>query len=182
MYRLRYAVALLMSMLLLLPACTLSQNTSEGEGNMVYTDEDSVARSRFEQILEAIENRDNAMLKSLYSEKALSESENIDESIDRLFELIKGSVESWELEGWSSGESIRSGEKNRQIRAWFILTTTEGTYKLFMLDYDSDTIEPSNQGLYALRAIDAEDEDEYFTSWQKMKIPGVFVPEEYCQS
>jgi hypothetical protein len=63
------------------------------------------------------------------------------------------------------------------IYVWYTLTTTEDTYTVFMVDYYKDTIDPDNQGLYALRVYRKADAATQGGSMEKMRIPGVYRPE-----
>lgn len=73
---------------------------------------------------------------------------------------------------------LSKGKTTNMIRSWHILTTTEGEYHFFLLDYNIDEVNSENVGLYALRAAKMEDVESQFTYWQDMKIPGIYKPEE----
>jgi len=171
--------AVFIALLLVLTSCSfLPDSTGDSKVTPRSGDEGDIANAKFEEVLMAIENKDGTMLKSLFSEKALAEAEDIDVGADYLFDLVQGDIVSWEREAVTAGKSVRSGKVKRDIESWFVLTTTEGTYLFFILYYDEDTIDPSNQGVYALRGIRQEDEATQYAPWNEMEIPGIYIPPE----
>ncbi|ABN54420.1 MAG TPA: DUF5104 domain-containing protein [Hungateiclostridium thermocellum] len=147
-------------------------------GGPVYVGEERAAKKRIKEILAAIENKDKEAMKALFSKKALAEVNDFDEGVDYLFDFFQGDVQSWEIDAWSSGESIERGKKSIMLRVWYIVTTDKEKYMFFVIDYIKDTMNPDNAGLYTLRVIKAEDEETEFGYWQDMVIPGIYKPEQ----
>lgn len=168
-------------LIVVLSVTLLGSIASCGYGRSRHSDE-YIADTMFEHILESIENEDSEALKALFSKAALLEADDIDANVEHLFALIEGDVVSWEREGVGSSESVRSGKRSELIRSWFILETTQDRYYFFLLDYNKNTINPDLEGLYTIRAVKYKDEEEYITSRQEMKIPGIYIPEEYFQT
>lgn len=167
--------AILMAFVLILNSCTLANSRIEMLNN---SSEDKKADARMEQVIEVTKNQDKESLKNLFSTKALDEAVNIDAGIDYLMNLMEGEIISWERDTLSSHESIEYGKKSEFIRSWYTVTTNVGVYDFFFLDYTVDTINPDNAGLYALRAVKAEDREKHFTYAQDMAIAGIYIPEE----
>lgn len=147
-------------------------------GRVLISNEDKIADARMEQILSAIKDKESEELKALFSQKALDEAKDFDDGMDYLFEFIQGDVTSWERDMWSSDEKIRSGKRTVMLRSWYIVNTDKNEYLFFIIDFDKDTVDPSNEGLYTVRVIKAEDEETQFTYWQDMEIPGIYKPKE----
>jgi hypothetical protein len=156
----------------MLAACSL------GGGRMLVSNEDKKADARMEQVLSAIKDKDKEAMKALFSKQALDENKDFDNGINYLYSFFQGDVKSWERDAWSSGESTRNGKKSIMLRYWYTVETDNGKYMFFIIDYTEDTINPDNAGLYTLRVIKAEDKDTQFTSWQDMKIAGIYKPKE----
>lgn len=88
--------ALLISVILislLFSSCTWSEGLSElfRNTNAETTDK------RLEQILSAIENKDEDAMKLIFSKKALSEAEDFDEAMQQLFSFFQGDIKSWDF-------------------------------------------------------------------------------------
>lgn len=163
-------VASLFVVILLCTSCSL------GGIEMKKLSDEKIIADRSEQIIEAIQNKDREKMKSMFSKQALSETEDIDGGIDYLFSLVQGDIVSWESEAPSSDGSIDHGKVVKMIRGGFDVITTEGVYLFFLLEYSEDDKNPDNVGLYTLWAI--KEGEGQFASWQAMKIPGIYIPEE----
>lgn len=115
----------------------------------------------------------------MFSKQALAEADDFDGHMDYLFEFFQGKVQLVKNDGPTpSDEDFEYGKRSKMIRSFFYVTTDKEKYVFFLLDYPVDTINPDNKGLYTLRVIKAEDEKAQLTYWQKMKIPGIYKPEE----
>ena len=157
--------------LILLNSCALVG------GRMRFGDEGKKGDARLEQLLEIIKKEDKDGLKALFSKKALKDADNLEGGIDYLFDIFHGSLKTWERTGLSSDGLIDYGKKSIMLRTFYKVTTDEEAYMFFVLDYTTDTIDPDNEGLYAIRVIKAEDRNTQFTYWQDMMIAGIYKPE-----
>ncbi|MCL2164857.1 MAG: DUF5104 domain-containing protein [Oscillospiraceae bacterium] len=155
-----------------------SGGNGEGSGGNreggVLVSEDKKADARMEQIVLAINNKDKEALKSLFSSRALDETNDIDVGIDSLFELLQGDINTWERVGWSSSESIEYGKSSLMIRFAFDARTDKDVYQFFVIDYDKDNINPDNQGVYMLELIMFTDEED-LGSWQDRMRAGIYI-------
>jgi len=134
------------------------------------------ADARMAQVIDEIKNQDKDAIKAIFSKQALSETNDIDDGINYLFNLVKGDIKSWENYRIGSGGAIKYGKKDILIFSFYTVTTDVGVYKFFLLDHSINTIDPNNAGLYSLRAIKSKDEKTQFTFWEDMQIPGIFIP------
>lgn len=140
-----------------------------------------MAENRLEQILEGIQNQDREAIKAAFSKNAISGSEDIEKSIDYLFDYFQGTIQSYE---WSdntigpiSDGLIDHGKVQTELKSWFDVYTDKGMYVFFLLDYPKDTFDPNNVGLYSLCVVKEEEKDTRLTFWQDMKIVGIYIPE-----
>lgn len=136
--------------------------------------EDKRADARMEQIVLAIKDKDSEALKSLFSKKALDETDVFVGGADSLLNFIQGDIESWERDGFASDESMNSGKRSWMIRFGFTVKTDKDVYQLFIIDYNVDTINPDNQGVYMLELIDNYGERE-LESWQDRMRAGIYI-------
>ncbi|MDP4146397.1 MAG: DUF5104 domain-containing protein [Bacillota bacterium] len=167
----KFIMFLLLISILLLSSCSL------GDGRMMITDDsDKRADARMEQILKTIKNKDKDALKAMFSKQALKEANEFDGGMEYLFGFFQGNVVSWKQDRFTAETTSDYGKKSVMLVSWYTVTTDKDKYMFFVIDYDKDTINPDNAGLYTLRAIKAEDEKTQFTYWQAMKIAGIYRP------
>lgn len=129
-----------------------------------------------EQIISAIKDKDKETLKLLFSEQALDEAIDFDSEIDSLFDFIQGDIDSWERDGLGSDESIDYGKKSLMIRFAITINTDKDDYVLFVIDYNVDTKNPDNQGVYMLEVSKSSYSGEW-ESWQKRMHAGISIVE-----
>lgn len=134
------------------------------------------ADQRMELILDAIKQKDKSGLKQMFSKQALNEANDINSSIDYLFDFFKGKEITWKREKQAVDEKIRHGKIIKEAKTWYNVDTDKQKYLVFMLDFTEYTGHPDKVGLYSLRVIKAEDRKTQFTYWQDMKIPGIYRP------
>ena len=139
-------------------------------------DDDKKADTRFEQVIEAIKNNDKDDLESMFSEYVLNKADDFDKSMDDLFDIFQGEVESWERNGGPSVyESIDHGHKTKKINSMYYVNTDKQKYIFYLIEWTVDTGHPDNVGLYALRVIKAENRDTQFKKYQDMEA-GICCP------
>lgn len=166
---------LVLTSLLLISSCN-GVRVSDKEGEISVSEEKS-ADDRIEQIISAINDKDKEALKSLFSKKALDETDDFDSGMDSLFDFIQGDIKSWESDGWSSSESAEYGKSSLMIRSSFIIKTDKEEYVFFIVDYSVDTMNPDNEGLYMLQ-VRTSGYNEDLGSWQDRLRAGFYIPEE----
>lgn len=143
---------------------------------IIYDDREEKADNRVEQIISLIINNDRESLKSLFSEKALDEANDIDDGIDSLFNFLQGDIHSWKRDGLTS-ERINSYSK-QSIRNNFsiIIDTDIDSFNIYVIDYNKDTINPENEGVYMLEISKTSYSGEW-DSWQNRMSAGVHIVE-----
>jgi len=112
----------------------------------------------------------------LFSDKVIEESDDFDGEITVLFDFIHGDIVSWEREGWASDESIEHGKKSLMIRFAINVNTDKEGYRFFVIDYNTDTINPDNEGVYMLEVSKSSYDGEW-DSWQNRMRAGISIVE-----
>ena len=159
-------------MLLILVNLLLVSSCGKNEGILVS--EDKRADARMEQIVSAIKDKDNEALKSLFSKKALDEADDFVGGADSLFSFIQGDIVSWDRDGFASDESMSGGKRSWMIRFGFTVKTDKDVYQFFIIDYNVDTINTDNQGVYMLELIDNYGKRK-LESWQDRMRAGIYI-------
>jgi len=144
---------------------------------MVYIGEEKSADARIEQIISAVKNRDKNALKSLFSKKALEEATDLDKEIFYLFSFIQGDIKSWERDGWASSTAMEYGKKSWMIRFGFQIVSDVDEYDFFVIDYNTDTINPDNEGVYMIQLRKLSYEGSWGGSWQERMRAGIYIQE-----
>lgn len=160
--------------LMLLILVSLLLFSSCGRNGGILVSEPKRADARMEQIISAIKDKDKEALQSLFSKKALDDADDFGDGVNSLFNFIQGDIESWERDGFASDESMGGGKRSWMIRFGFDVKTDEGVYRLFVIDYNIDTINPDNQGVYMLELIENYGERE-LDSWQDRMRAGIYI-------
>lgn len=139
-------------------------------------DEGKMADDRMEQIVAALKEKNIESLKSLFSAKSISEAENFENDFDRLFQFFQGTIETWERDSLAADRSIEYGKQSLMIRYGILISTDIDDYSLFIIDYNIDTINPDNEGIYMLE-ISKQSYDGEWDSWQERMAPGISIIE-----
>ena len=139
-------------------------------------DEGKMADDRIEQIVAALKEKNIESLKSLFSAKSISEAENFENDFDRLFQFFQGTIETWERDSLAADRSIEYGKQSLMIRYGILISTDIEDYSLFIIDYNIDTVNPDNEGIYMLE-IWKQSYDGEWDSWQERMTPGISIIE-----
>lgn len=95
----------------------------------------TTASNTFEKVLDAIQSQDQTALKLLFSKKALDEAEDIDESINYLFDFFQGEIESHDWANDAGGPIadglFEHGNKRKELKSWFDVVTDKEKYVFF---------------------------------------------------
>jgi septation ring formation regulator EzrA len=91
--------------------------------------DDAKVNARLEQVIEAIKNKDKDAIKSLFSKKALSEANDFDGSVNDLFDLFQGEVDTWKkTSGPTVHESNNHGSKKKKVSSYYYVNTDKQKY------------------------------------------------------
>jgi hypothetical protein len=140
--------------------------------------DEEIADTRFQEIIEAIGRRDKEGLKKMFSINALKEAESIDDDIEYLMQFYKGSIQSKDGTVVTS-DSKNDGEKTKKLECYYTVVTDKDTYIVFFINQVVDTKNPDNLGLYMLQIIKQSDEEEEF-DWggEKTGCAGIYRPKD----
>lgn len=164
--------------LLLCPALLLcSCGTVGGWLHGRFDDSGSRTDAVLEQLLEAAEGGDSGGVEELFSQRALDEADGFDQQVSGLFAFFQGAVESWERTGLSGSSSVEDGEKEQKNISFYDVMTSESVYVFVLIYCSENTADLDSVGLYSLRVVSKENEDDYLTDWEDMEIPGICIPE-----
>lgn len=132
----------------------------------------------YSKIIDALNAKDREAVKAAFSSSALDETGDIEDGIDYLFALIPDEIQDCVEDKRITSTSRKDGHNKEDMKTWYIVSTESNTYAFFLLENTIDNEQPENLGIYTLRACKEEDKAEHFSSWQKMKIAGIYVPDE----
>ena len=174
-------IALTLVSLLLLSSCRvvgdfIGLKDRDRRTRGLFVAEGTLTDIRMEEILTAIKDKDSNAIKLLFSKKAISESDNLDDGIKYLFDYIKGNIDSYEQTHWDSDESREYGKKTLMIRFSVKISTDEDEYDLFVADFSTDTINPDNEGVYMMKIIRMADKADQ-PPWIDILCAGIYRPD-----
>jgi hypothetical protein len=137
-----------------------------------------IADETFVKVIDAIEESDPDALRSLFSERALSEAHDFTSGADYLISLAPDGIASWERTTIYSSEEVENGKYTRYVASWYKVYSNDGAmYRFFVLNYYRDTQSPDNQGVYSIRGVH---EDYLASNWgdmAEMRVPGIYIPD-----
>jgi len=143
----------------------------------MHINERKMADDRIEQIISSLKEKNKDSISALFSNKALSESNDFDKEIDRLLEFMEGNITSWEREdGVDSDESVEHEKKSLMLRYSILISTDIDDYCVFVIDYNTDTIDNDNEGIYMLE-ISKKSYNGDWAPWQERMLPGISIIE-----
>ncbi len=128
-----------------------------------------------EVIFDALANKDTESLKSVFSETAYKQSEDLDASIEMLFSFFEGDIEKYEFDEFPASDERNRGLKRQiQYRRGCDIYTNKYHYEMLLIYYSEDDFEPENVGLYHLKIFKNGTE---CGSWQEDLVPGILILE-----
>lgn len=168
--RKRFICAILTISMFLLSSCSFGGGRS---ALLNISNDDDLAKSRLKKVLVALKNQDRIELKSMFSQQALKEADDIDGNIDSLFDFFQGKVVSWKKDsGPTVFKSNHYGHNKKEINSYYYVTTDKGKYYFLFEDFPVDTDHPDNVGLYLLLVVKAEDRLKVYDHSQKILFDG----------
>lgn len=138
------------------------------------SNDDETADKCFQRIIETLESKDKEGLKKIFSPNALKEAKDIDAGIDYIMNSYKGKIKSNRRTVVTS-ESKDYGEKKKELKCSYKVTTDVGNYSIHFVEKVIDTKNPDNVGVYTLDIMKEEDGDEFFHWGNKNQGAGVYV-------
>ena len=122
----------------------------------MFNDE-KIAKEQTELLITAISNNNKEALKSLFSQKALTDCDNADEQIDKLLERFGGKIISWDYYGMAGEGNIEYGTiKQYKISSQAFFECNEGIFRVHMFIYPIDVENPENIGIYNICLVEKE--------------------------
>lgn len=135
--------------------------------------EEEVAKTHFQQIIDALESKDKEGLKKVFSPNALKEAKDIDSSIDAVMELYKGHMTSME-DATTTSDSKNEGVRTKEMECSYRVITDAGYYSIYFVDKLIDSKDSGNVGVYMLKVIKETKEREYFYWGDGTETAGVY--------
>lgn len=166
-------VCLMVMIILTLVPCSCVN----GGVTMFFGDNDNrLADARMEELFDAVKRQNKGAIKELFSEKAIDEAGDVDSKIDHLLSFVQGKLVSWDRDGSSMVlDTVKYGNKKKQLITWYTLYTDEQNYLVFLVDYPIDKIDSKNVGLYSIRILRAENENKLEGTVEEWVIPGIYI-------
>jgi hypothetical protein len=180
------SVLVALAVVVLLPSCSLIPGSLFGKSDTVVSNERAV------EIVDAINARDAATLKSMFTKYARTEfSAEIDDGLEYLLSLFPDGdvVLVPDTTTFPSvGESVHKGKKAKLVGKPYLVRSGGNDYSLYFDEFQVNTIDPDNVGIYRMGAFLRTDSDDSslelaFHSWAgSLDVdapaggpPGVFV-------
>ena len=112
-------------------------------------------------IISSIEENNQDNLKKLFSKVALKKCTDFDEGFEYTVNEYKGSLINMKPVSYTEDAHFDKGKHSIESQALYDIETTEKAYYLYMYFYPSNTIEPTEEGLYRIILLDNRAEKSY---------------------
>ncbi len=168
----------IMVLSLVLVSCNSAKSMMHARENELNASNDNkIADTHFNKIMEALKNEDKEGLKRMFSPNALKEAKDIDGGIDYIMKFYKGNIKSKDC-ALEVSDHKNNGEKTKEMKAFYTVKTDKDTYIVFFIDDLVDKKNPDNVGLYMLQIIKESDRAKEF-DWggDKTRSAGIYRPD-----
>jgi hypothetical protein len=116
----------------------------------IFINERAEADKIAQQVVTAIENKDEQALLELFSEQALSDAADLNEGMSYTFDLFQGECQEIEDGFLITNDHFERNNRIKQIHAKYKITTTEGVYWLYFDFTFIDEANPETEGIYTI--------------------------------
>lgn len=138
--------------------------------------EDEAKKVTADKLIKALENKDAASIRELFSPYALENSSDLDEKIQEMIDYYPGMDGKYECVGPSS-RSSDYGTIVHIINPVIYAEKDGKKYEINICQYLRNDEDPSMEGVYLIEIIKEEDEWEGFKRMNEDDRPGVYVGE-----
>ena len=118
--------------------------------------EEKEVESMMQQIVAALDARDKGALRDLFSEKTLSEADDMDAGLDYIMDTYQGMSQTYEANGNDIQDHYGSPGRTKHIIADGEIETTVTTYTIFFEDHMIDEADSEAVGLTFIKLIEED--------------------------
>lgn len=129
-----------------------NENGSQNSSTSKIQSKDSLS-----VIIEALDNKDRELLKSIFSEEAILHSGDMDEAIDYIFDMYKGKFVK-RIDVNMSAQTINGQEASFSDRV-AVIETTESCYQINWKQWGKNEMNPTYVGVYSLSLCEYDEND-----------------------
>ena len=144
----------------------------------MFPSSETIANAQMEAFLNALESHDTKQLISLFATNALSETVNIQSSVDLLYSYYQGNCVSYNNWGATGTSETREGSHIvKEIYGTYDVTTNVGMYRYAFLYIAKDSSNPGNIGLWSVYIIKMDDDidPQYAYRGDGLYTPGIQI-------
>ncbi|MBO5418363.1 MAG: DUF5104 domain-containing protein [Clostridia bacterium] len=167
-------IAIITALLLLLCGCV---GQDEGLFGRKYDKDQEYANKQLNSLLKAIENKDEKVVKSLFSKNVLSSDFEFETSVQELFAYFKGVAPKWDSQCPQIIDEENETNQKIIVTSSYDIQTSESAYRICIKSCRKDTADYNNEGIWSLYIILlSEDNDLECTYWGDNKYtPGINI-------
>ncbi len=128
-------------------------------------------------VVEALDQRDFAKIKSRFSQTALEEADDFDQGFAYMDEIFQGKIIRTKILSGGGRSGFGGGERLQMSNVYREIETEEDTYILFINYWQENTAKPEMEGIYSLGLV-RESEEIDFKNYNNARPyePGIFYP------
>lgn len=127
----------------------------------LFLDDRKQAKSRLDELINAIVNEDRNKIKSMFADSVAAKVEDFDAEIDCLIDYYQGNMLSYDDWGGPDGDiTWDNGSKVEFMYSSFDIKTDKDDFRLAVTDCVRDSDNPQNVGLHSLYIIRKDDDTD----------------------
>ena len=167
----KWIISIVLIVITLFASCGYSRSQQ-------LANDDKVSSEILENLVTTLAKDDKEGLNSLFSEEVKNSCKTLAVDTDYLLSFFKGEIINYEENGQEFIEENDYGKTIKKLVTSVDIETTDGKYSMFLVYYIQHDSKPDFEGLYALRVIKSEDEENgnLWGYYEDMELPGVFNP------
>ncbi len=160
-------IAIVLAGLLALSGCATAPDGPAGRLDELAS-EDARIEARCEALVNAVDAGDGEALKDMFSAKAKAEEVDWDAGTQDLLSAYQGALESWEMDHYSTEDSMDDGVYTSWAEGIAVVTTDEGGYWLFWEMDAANSEDPDGVGFNWIALVPEERVDKKH-AWNAIK-------------
>ncbi len=128
-------------------------------------------------VVEALDQRNFAKIKSRFSQTALEEANDFDQGFAYIDEIFEGEIIRTKILSGGGRGSFGEGQSFQMDNIYREIETEEETYVLFINYWQENTAKPEMEGIYSLGLVRASEEIDFKNyNSRRPYEPGIFYP------
>lgn len=136
----------------------------------LFKSNDEKAKDLGRSVIKLVEDGDEENLQELFSEKALEDCTDFETGFEYARSIYSGTYENIKIVGYNESSHYDKGKHSHEVRAKYEVETSSSTYLLYLYYWSSNTINPSEKGIYSM-ILSVNDSEKSYSQYAGIYNP-----------